>query len=226
MAIHQKQPKGFTLLELLLVFAVIAGIVLASYHRYKQYILDKDLAAIRTNVSILMESLNEYYNILLVTKCPPHAPPSCLGCKESCPTYQHKAIFIGNEEIPVKYWPKEPLLASNLVADKKLQKSTTDYNVSMSEGIETKAPPNYPYFPGEPYYTHQLIVTVTLDSKVVDQGSMDWYLQQLGASSVKGYKLQWIQMPSYTVKGINSNLWMMEGGLATFKKALEGTASS
>jgi hypothetical protein len=33
-------------------------------------------------------------------------------------------------------------------------------------------------------------------------------------------------MPGETVKGISDSLWMLEGGLRTFKKGLEGTATS
>src|SRR3989344_2139691 len=52
---------GFTLLESLLVAALIAVLFLASFARYHQYHSEAQLTAIQNNVSIMMEALNRFY---------------------------------------------------------------------------------------------------------------------------------------------------------------------
>jgi type II secretory pathway pseudopilin PulG len=210
--INQKQAKGFTLIELLLVFVVIIGIVLASYHRYQQYTLNKDLAAIKQNVALLMNAANAYYARLASDR---KTNPALR--KDDLPELSNLGLFLAG------LWPTN-LLHSNLVTTKDLKVPVKNaYVVSASTGILIKSPAHQL---DTPYYTHQLKVTVTLDTNVVDINSMDWYLKKLGASkNPSDTQLQWIQMPGYPIKGINSNLWMLEGGLGTFKKGLEGTVT-
>lgn len=208
---HQEQENGFSLLELLLVIAVTAAILLASYQRYKQYILNKDLAAIRQNAALLMQSLNEYY-AHLITNC---STPT----KHNCPTHEQRAIITSNQDLPEQYWPQY-LISSNLVADKNLNRDSHDYVVSTSLGIPTTPPKMDP----DAKWTHQLIVTVTLDPHIVATKGFEWYAKILEAFLTENNKLRWKKMPSYTTKGLNSNLWIMDGELAVFKKALTGTA--
>ncbi|MCK4608098.1 MAG: prepilin-type N-terminal cleavage/methylation domain-containing protein [Gammaproteobacteria bacterium] len=215
----QKQPKGFSLLELLLVLALIMAIMLASYHRFKQYILHKDIASIKHNVALLMDELNQTYYLQIEKYCPPKPPLDYAGYMD-CPVLQHKELPISNSDL--HKWPT--LLPSNLVTDKTLTASSYGYNVDSSQGITTEAPPNYVFPSGyDTYYNHQLWITVTLDKNLIPEESLDWYQSMLGASKRDGYKLTWIKLPSYTVKGMNSDLWIMGGGLATFTKALEGS---
>ena len=208
---HQKQQSGFTLLELLLVIVVIAAILLASYQRYKQYLLNKDLAAIRQNVALLTQSLNEYYANLM-TNC-------STATKRNCPTHEQRAIIASNQDLPEQYWPRY-LISSNLVADKNLNRDSRDYVVSSSSGIPITPPKMDP----DAKWTHQLIVTVTLDPHIVATKGFQWYAKILDAFLTENNKLCWNQMPSYTIKGTNSNLWIIDGELAVFKKALTGAA--
>ena len=56
-----KRPTGFNLLELLLVLAVVAAILLAGFKRYQVYQQQRDLAAVSYNVQTLFQALDQYY---------------------------------------------------------------------------------------------------------------------------------------------------------------------
>lgn len=202
---HQKRQLGFSLLELLLVLAIIAIIILSGLQRYKQYTLDKDLASIRQNEALLMNALNTYYAQLASN---PTTNPAT-----------HANITINNADLQQQnLWPNN-LLSSNLVQAKTpIKDTTTDYVVSVSQSISITPPPNLPS--DTPYYTYNLQITVTLDPNVVSEQNLTWFAKMLDASITDDIKLQWQKMPSYTTKGMDNQLWIMNGGLATFKKAL------
>ncbi len=202
---HQRQQLGFSLLELLLVLAIIAVIILSGLQRYKQYTLDKDLAAIRQNEALLMNALNTYYAKLASN---PKTNPAT-----------HANITISNENLQQQnLWP-ENLLSSNLVQDKTpIKDTTTDYIVSVSQPISIAPPPNLPS--DTPYYTYNLQITVTLDPNVLSQQNLAWFAKMLDTTITDNNKLQWQKMPSLSTKGMDNQLWIMNGGLATFKKAL------
>jgi prepilin-type N-terminal cleavage/methylation domain-containing protein len=192
----QKQQVGFSLLELLLVLAIIAIIILSGLQRYKQYTLDKDLASIRQNEALLMNALNTYYAKLASD---PKTNPAT-----------HANTSINNNDLQQdNLWPKN-LLSSNLVQN--------DYTVSVSEPISILPPLNLPS--KTPYYTYNLQITVTFNPNAISEQNLTWFAKMLGASIIDDNKLQWQQMPSFTTKGIDNQLWIMNGGLATFKKAL------
>jgi type II secretory pathway pseudopilin PulG len=127
---NQKQPKGFSLIELLLVFAVIIGIVLASYHRYQQYTLDKDIAAVQQNAALLMNAANERYAHLSSFKEQNKNPAFRDDDLSKMPALNNAWIFLTG------LWPQN-LLSSNLVKAGNLKIPTKDspYVVSASKGI-------------------------------------------------------------------------------------------
>jgi len=55
------QLKGFTLLELMLVLIVVAGIIMLGFNQYRQYKTVRDMDAIKDNVALLYNALNIYY---------------------------------------------------------------------------------------------------------------------------------------------------------------------
>lgn len=56
-----KQHSGFTLLELLLVLAVVAVVLFLGIGRYQQHKKMADIAVVEQNVNILFDALNTYY---------------------------------------------------------------------------------------------------------------------------------------------------------------------
>ena len=198
MLVDQKQQQGFSLIELLLVLVVMVSILLAGYHRYQQYIIKKDLAIVRQNVAMLFNSLDAYYAQLVSNAKP-------LPCTQG-------VISVSKAELlQQSLWPQ--LLSSNLAA-------VTDYGVSSNQTpIEIKELTSNEAC----HYTHQLIVTVYLDPSITN---LSWYASMLEAKVENG-KLQWTKMPGYTYtrSGMGSDLWIMGGELAVFKKALTTTAS-
>ncbi len=54
--------RGFTLLELLLVIAVISGILLLSINRYNQYQKTMTVATIKADIANCFQALNLYYH--------------------------------------------------------------------------------------------------------------------------------------------------------------------
>ncbi len=61
--IKPHRTPGFSLLELLLVLIVAAGIILLGYNRYQLYQQQRNIAAISENIDLLLEATNIYYHI-------------------------------------------------------------------------------------------------------------------------------------------------------------------
>lgn len=55
--------KGFTLLETLLVIGIVAGILIFSVNQYRAYERQADLAAVKSDVTLIRQALNRYYHI-------------------------------------------------------------------------------------------------------------------------------------------------------------------
>ena len=195
----QKQQRGVSLIELLLVLVIIAAIVVAGLYRYKQYALDKDLAIVRENVASLFNNLDIYYAQLAAN-----------------PDTYHKPIC--NRDIDVS---KRALQANNLWPDfidvtSLVRNKNDDYEVE-STSITIDSPP--PNMPESCVYNHKLLVMVKMH---VEPKILNWYAQMLGASVEGGNDvLTWEKMPSFSVQGTSSHLWILGSGLAVFKKAMQ-----
>lgn len=58
---HQKQSLGFSLLELLLVFAVASALVFVGINQYKRLSREKDIEAVKYNVDLVKHASIIYY---------------------------------------------------------------------------------------------------------------------------------------------------------------------
>lgn len=58
-----QQSRGFSLLELLLVLIVIAGILFLGFNRYQLYQQQRNVAAIKENIDLLLQATTVYTHI-------------------------------------------------------------------------------------------------------------------------------------------------------------------
>lgn len=129
---HQKQSLGFSLLELLLVFAIAAALVFVGINQYKRLSRQKDIEAIKYNVDLVKHASINYYRKHLADKT---FIPDNLTVTNLC-----------SENI----WPK--LLKTKLITNNFCPSASSSYAVSAHAIV---APPQVDA-------TYQFTITITL----------------------------------------------------------------
>lgn len=61
--LNPRQTPGFSLLELLLVLIIVAGIILLGYNRYQLYQQQRNISALSENINLLLQATDIYYHI-------------------------------------------------------------------------------------------------------------------------------------------------------------------
>lgn len=111
---HQKQSTGFSLLELLLVFAIAAALIFAGIGQYKRLSRQKDIEAVKYNVALVRNASIDYYRKHLNNKTAPFLEGD----------FTKKLCDDG-------LWPK--LLATKLITDNSCVKNKTSYAVTAEK---------------------------------------------------------------------------------------------
>lgn len=58
---HARTPRGFSLIELMVVMAIIAALVAIALPRYQSSVDNARLTALRTSLRVMRESIDRYY---------------------------------------------------------------------------------------------------------------------------------------------------------------------
>ena len=97
--LNRVPTKGYTLLELLLVLVVIAGISLMSINQYQRYREQTDIAAVKSDVLLIQQALNRYFHRQL-----------CTGVSG---TYQGNLIpaIVSDLGLSASYLQREPIVS-------------------------------------------------------------------------------------------------------------------
>lgn len=196
-----KYSSAYSLLELLLVFVVMGVIALMAVNRYHLYEQEKDIAAVRQNVNLLMQANNAYYHaccnsVTYINNLPP--------CTFDTTCFQKKTFCV-----TTTYLGKANLLPKIIL--NKLAPSINNYTVS-AKLIGTTPISQKPIY--------QLTVTATLNIPTTG-GVVGWYQGMLGASRVTGTNsLAWDSLPSYIIPSMQSGLGLTSTTLRQFKETV------
>lgn len=198
----QRQQKGVTLLELLLVLIIIAAISLLAINRYQLYRQEKDIAALKQNVDILFQTTNIFYHVCCSASQGLKSQPAYCGGPSP-----DKQFHVDKNAL------KQMLGINDLTAiliKTSLATSENNYDVNATYQGQTEQTQ-------KPIY--QLSVSAILNAP---QTVMAWYQQMLNASLISTnnpLQLVWTKFPSYTLPSVSSNLWIMSSGLREFKES-------
>ena len=102
---HQKQHKGFSLLELLLVFLIAGALIFVGIGQYKRLKRQANVEAVKYNVDLLRQATITYYR------------------KHISDFNPDPRVFNLNALITEGFWPPKQLLKTNLI---------TGYSVSAA----------------------------------------------------------------------------------------------
>lgn len=197
-----KKHFGYSLLELLLVFVVMSVIALMAVNRYRLYEQEKDIAAVKQNINLLMQATNAYYHVCCnsIVGINPITPPcvtdqTCINQKKFCVTTNYL---------------KQANLLPNLILNK-LAPDINSYTVSASLSGKTS-------LTQKPIY----LLTVTANLNIPTTGGLiGWYQGILGASRITGTtSLAWDQLPSYIIPTMESGLGLTATTLRQFKETI------
>lgn len=186
---HQKQSTGFSLLELLLVFAIAAALVFAGIAQYKRLSRQKNIEAVKYNVALVRNASIAYYRKYLNDKTDPFKPED----------------FTVQKLCDKDMWPK--LLNTKLIADNSCTEDRTSYAVA-AEKIAT------PVEGADPTYKFTVAITLT-ESANLDW--LKNILN--ATSSTAPATLVWLYLPTYSTPTMDTGLWLLNTDLQQFKRA-------
>lgn len=115
---HQKQSLGFSLLELLLVFAIASALVFVGINQYKRLSREKDIEAIKYNVDLVKNASINYYRKHVNDKDPPFLDGTFTD--KLCSTWPKllKTKLINNNSCPGSYEVSAFTIATSTAGDK------------------------------------------------------------------------------------------------------------
>jgi Tfp pilus assembly protein PilE len=196
---HIKHKLGFTLIELLLVTFIAAALILMGVNHYKTLEVQTELKAIETNVALLLNASNEYYRI---------------NAKNPADLTRYELLKLG-------LWPKlahtnKIVACSSLCPGSQEHDCFCNYTVAINKILIGTGDD------GKPIYNYQFVVSAAID----DLKNIQWYASVLNATSidkVPGFTyLSWKQLPTYSIKNIDTGLWILNAQRQQFKNILEG----
>lgn len=182
--------KGVSLIETLLVLAIVAAIFVVALQQYQRMKWRKDAEVIKASVTYLRQGFNRYYfqncrKATLVTN-----PPTEQQILAEVPQALHKMI--------INPWADNPANAFT-------------FNIREIDnpvlGSET----------GEVNKVYQLQISTTLSSRY-NAAAVAGIMGNLNGSFVAGNKITWAWIPSQRPKRVDSAFWVMNGGLQDFAK--------
>ena len=136
---HQKQSTGFSLLELLLVFAIAAALVFVGINQYKRLSREKDIEAVKYNVALVKNASINYYR------------------KHIADPFNPDTDHFNTQKL-CDIWPK--LLKTKLIADNSCTDKSS-YAVSALP-ISTPTPPTL----GDTTYQFTVKITLTESANI------------------------------------------------------------
>lgn len=186
---HQEQSLGFSLLELLLVFAIAAALVFVGINQYKRLSREKDIEAVKYNVDLVKHASITYYRKHLADNT--FDPDST--------KFNTQALCNLQDYL----WPK--LLKTKLITNNTCTDASS-YAIRASLIVD----------PGSGQdKTYQFTVDITL----TESANIDWLKNLLNASDASGSTLTWKYLPTYSIPTMDTGLWILNTDLQQFKKA-------
>ncbi len=177
-----KNKAGFGLLELLLVIAVMASLLVLSIHRYEQYKQTVFVEAVQSDVALIFQGLSRYY----------HAQ----NCVNGVFPLLNQNLF-------------SILLAQDYVSLNRLQKpsAVTEYQAWVVDSLQRSAQ-------GKPIY--QWVVKAVFASDTY----LSSYRKQLDAQAMDltQRSLSWRVLANPSAPTTTTPLWILNGGLSSFKQ--------
>jgi len=186
---HQKQSLGFSLLELLLVFAIASALIFVGINQYKRLSREKDIEAVKYNVDLVKNASINYYRKHLADKTFDPDPTK----------FNTQALCNPQDYL----WPK--LLKTKLI-DNNTCTTASSYAIRASLVVD----------PGSGQdKTYQFTLKITL----TESANIDWLKNLLNATEASGANLSWKYLPTYSIPTMNTGLWILNTDLQQFKKA-------
>lgn len=189
MTSHQKHSRGFSLLELLLVFLIVALVTLLGIEHFQTFRKNEDLLILRKNAEILLSWASNYYDRYDT---------------EPNPDFEHKSR---QDLISDRIWQVGKLLPTRLVTS---TLNDTNYNVSFVSvngasclncfNIEAKIALNF------------VTDAATMEWYKNKLGAYDYTVQG------NGFTLIWRQLPGHNMPSSETNLWVLKSTLDQFKQ--------
>ena len=192
------KSKGVSLLELLLVLSIMAVLLVAAFSRYQQYQYEVKISEMDKSITLLQQALAEYF----FQYCRVNEP------SQPDPLHPIPKDFTNVKELlDAIGWSTRNLLITNPLGN--------DFVVAIKSNMKAS---------GNAAYSLQ----ISAQMKIADE-AVESYKRAVNASgcvnaagkidpSCKDKIFVWLKLPWYSTPGVESNLWIMKGGLLAFNK--------